>query len=349
LINKLFSKKILEVEVRDIGTNIVDRSLFDANEFNNILANGLEIRGIQLIHHSLIHYSTKFRNSNTARVVNAFLDIFHNIDITQSNQLVLNSDEGSEFQSKSTEVIAVGLSIFLTTKLFKIKRNQINSIEVSGKRCDFRFEKSNLEYLIESKGRKGSISEAISDIFLKKTNSAVNSPKYGVISKLPRDGNPAKIVIIDPPYEASGITKKIIIQNLLYYYSNLTRLSGFWRLSDLLLKRYDDIKNSVFLESFDNVHLELGNVYKFGEVKNIKIENLEFEYFFSYGDNKGFNLEKDEMSVNISIDKKLLNILIEQDFDKLIEYKLNSNTLRYENKIISVNDDGSLLSFNLNL
>ncbi len=51
----------------------------------------------------------------------------------------------------------------------------------------------------------------------------------------------------------------------------------------------------------------------------------------------------------MSIDKNLLNILIEQDFDKLIKYKLNNYTLNTENKIISVNDDGSLLNIELNL
>ena len=120
MINKLFSKKKIDVEIRDIGNNIVDRTLFDSNELNNILNNGLEIRGIQLIQHSLIHYSTKFRKSKWKRFNNAFLDIVDNIEISTDGKFILNSDEGSEFQSKSTEVIAVGLSIFLTTKLFKI-------------------------------------------------------------------------------------------------------------------------------------------------------------------------------------------------------------------------------------
>lgn len=340
--NKLVSKKKIDVEIRDIGNNIVDRTLFDSNELNNILNNGLEIRGIQLIQHSLIHYSTKFRKSKWKRFNNAYLDIADNIEISTNGKFILNSDEGSEFQSKSTEVIAVGLSIFLTTKLFKINRNQINSIEASGKRCDFRFVKSNLEYLIESKGRKGSISDAIDDTFLKKNSSTTNSAKYGIISQLPRNGNPAKIVIIDPPYEPKKITRKVMIENLLYYYSNLTKLAGFWRLSNLLYNRYEEIKSSSFLETFENKSIELGNVYKLGEEIEIDLEDKKYKYFKSRGNNN-LNLHINNKKVHFLIDDNLIEILVSQKFNELIEYQSESKVLSYENRLISVENDGSVL------
>jgi len=42
---------------------------------------------------------------------------------------------------------------------------------------------------------------------------------------------------------------------------------------------------------------------------------------------------------------QFIDILVDQDFDKLIEYKLESLITIYENKIVSISDNGSMSSF----
>ena len=64
-------------------------------------------------------------------------------------------------------------------------------------RTDFSAIKNGMEIIFESKGRKysGAINAAIKDVFTKKANHASQS-KYGVVSHLPRNNLPAKIIII---------------------------------------------------------------------------------------------------------------------------------------------------------
>ncbi len=46
---------------------------------------------------------------------------------------------------------------------------------------------------------------------------------------------------------------------------------------------------------------------------------------------------------------QFIDILVDQDFDKLIEYKLESLITIYENKIVSISDNGSMISIDRNL
>ena len=68
---------------------------------------------------------------------------------------------------------------------------------------------------------------------------------------------------------------------------------------------------------------------------------------FTRDSNLNFNLGNNKF--NFLIDNQLIDILVDQDFDKLIEYKLESLITIYENKIVSISDDGSMISIDRNL
>ena len=165
-LRRLFKKRTIPVSFFSTPDAPLDISLFDSPEYLKISRQGFSIKGIQILHSASVHYFPKHRDKCYRRYWNSYLDIFHNISDTSYEGLFLNAGEGAEFQAKSSEVIAVGLCISLACRLLDVKVAQISVIEGSGKRCDFSLIKGGLEYLIESKGRKGSVASARSGCLL---------------------------------------------------------------------------------------------------------------------------------------------------------------------------------------
>jgi len=162
----IFKKRNIPVSFKDYPGNEVDTSLFVSSKYKNIRKHGISKTPLNIIHSAAIHYQGRFRTSSSLRFLNAFFDVITSIDKYRDGKLYINDIESNEFQQSSSEVIAVGLCIEFTSEIFNINKNRIDLIEDTKKRCDFRFIKNSLEYLIESKGRKGSTNQAIKDVFL---------------------------------------------------------------------------------------------------------------------------------------------------------------------------------------
>ena len=287
----IFRKRNIPVIFTDYPEHNVDISLFDRSKYNQIRQYGLSKSPLNIIHSSAIHYQGRFRKSKSMRLLNAFLDIFTSVGEYGDGKLYFNDIESNEFQAKSSEVIAVGLCIEIMSELFNINKNLIYLIEDVKKRCDFRFIKNSLEYIIESKGRKGSTTQAINDIFMKKQNYSSSFPKYGVISSLPRDGHCTSVNVIDPAFEPRRISREERIQKMLSYYSRLSYTTGFWRMGDLLSERALAIGKGAPLEQFDGKELEYDNIIKIGNAIEIRVGDFRSQVFFPKGDGFGFNLD----------------------------------------------------------
>jgi|GEM_PF-3314438 len=346
----IFSRKSVPTEFRDIEPNhSVNTSLFNTTHYDEINEEGLKVSLFKIMHSAAVHYQTRFRKIKPARFLNAFLDTISSYaPKSGGNKLYLDDSQSSELQAQSTEVLGVGLSISLVSKLFRINKNRISVIEGSGKRCDFTFEKNNVEYLLESKGRKrkSSIKSAIDDIFQKKQQYP-HSRKYGVVSYLPRNQNPVSLVVVDPENEKSNLDRKDLILRLLKYYSREAILAGFWRLSSLLNSRIEALEEGISISEFEDVPLDYQGVAKIGTGYNIMINPLSIETFFNPNKDIGFRHETENKRYFFALDSKLIQILEQQNYSSLLNYPENislNGIYSIGNNQFSLNTDGSVLA-----
>jgi hypothetical protein len=345
-----FSNKTINVEFRDFHpNNLVDVSLFEQPVYQEILNNGLLLSPIKVIHSAAVHYQGRYRNNPTFRFLNAMIEILPSFSsLPEDANFYLNNSESNEFQTQSSEVLGVGLSISLTTKLFGISRNRIAIIEETGKRCDFTFEKNNKEYFIESKGRKNtrSINRAIKDVFEKKILYQNNS-KYGVISFLPRNITPISIIMVDPESQEISINRDDLILRLLIYYTRQSLLAGFWRLADLLNQRVKLIQQGVFISEFENRALDYRNIAKLGNSYTISFGNIDIQTFFNADSRIGFRKIIENHQLFYALDRNIIDILENQNYESLLNYRYRDSVEQTlvvnETNYFSLNNDGSIL------
>lgn len=347
-IRKWWESRLVHVKFIDYPpSNIIDKSLFEPKAYSKISNVGLSISPLKMIHAASVHYSGRFRTSMSMRFISAFVDVSNSVEpFSHDGRLYFNESESNEFQAKSTEIISVGLSIALSADLFGVNRNRIGLIEGSGKRCDFYFIKNGLEYLIESKGRKGHTGSATKDIFEKKEQSPAISPKYGFISKIPRGDKATTIDVIDPVFTPKQISRDELIRRLLIHYANISALAGFWRLSELLEKRVYAINMGREIESLDGLEIDYENILKFGGVVHISAGGRNF---FSF-DSQNLSSQKKRAvfarlfkgsKAVLYMEESLIKILSIQDYQSLITYELQVS--EFEEPDISFSTDGSIL------
>lgn len=344
-----FQNRNIPVEFRDVPpTHLVDTTPFESSVYNSIKSNGFSVSPFKLIHCAAVHYQSRFRKSGSLRWLNSFIELKTSLSNNNTNGLYLTDIESNEFQTRSSEVVAVGLSVFLITKLLNINTNRVCTIEGTGKRCDFSVIKNGTETIFESKGRKNSsaINTAINDIFNKKTNHSSQS-KYGVVSYLPRNNSPAEVIVVDPEINDNEISRKDTILRLLIYYTKLSYLAGFYRLADLLNIRIEKILNGSNINEFENVSLDYQNIFKIGRGYEISYQDFSMVTFFPSKREHGFYHKIDNKIYFLSMDKRLIKILEQQRFDDLLEYRCTSESDVIidvnQNNFFSVNTDGSVL------
>jgi hypothetical protein len=138
----LFRKRNIPVAFTDYPGHLVDTSLFDSSRHASIATSGMSKSPLNIIHSAAVHYQGRFRKWKSMRYLNSFIDIVTSVDEFKDGKLYLTDHESNEFQTRSSEVIAVGICIELTSELFNINKNRIDIIESTGKRCDFKFVKT---------------------------------------------------------------------------------------------------------------------------------------------------------------------------------------------------------------
>lgn len=346
----LIRRRLVPVSFRNIApTHIINITPFDQNKYDELRNDGLRISPLGVIHSASVHYQGRYRNSPSLRFCNAFIDLFAALSPNNFNHnLCLNDTESSEFQTRSSEVVAVGLCVNLAAKLFNINYNRIILIETTGKRCDFHLHKDGNIYLLESKGRKhySNINSAIDDVFTKKQVNQVN-PQYGIISHLPRDGSPASIIVVDPENEYVKIGIEEQVADLLTYYAKYASLAGYWRLANLLYQRVDAIRSNVPLSEFNKVPLDFENVYKLGNSYTITYGDIHFDFFRAKDSSIGFSSEYNNIAFFFALDRGLINLLVQQRFDDLLHYELQtgefSNNFNNIEDLYNINMDGTIL------
>lgn len=345
---RLFTEAKVRVDFVDYPpNNVIDRTLFDATCYSDITSHGLSTRPIKLIHCASVHYQPRYQNSPSQRFLNAFFETKTSFRSNATGSpLVLGNGQSPELKKSASEVLAVGLCLDLSTKLFDIPLNRINVIETSGKRCDFVFDKSGRRYELESKGRehKNQINAAIQDVFNKKANS-VSLSKYGFVSHLPRDNSPVTLTIVDPEGEPIIPTPEESIVRLLAYYAKASRLSGFWRLADLLNIQVEVIQSGVSLSNLEGKALDYENIIKLGRGYELRSDSFIMETFFPVDPTIGFRDEDDGRISFVSLDKRLLELLERQNFEAILDYRPSFGTqgiIESNAGNFSVNNDGTV-------
>jgi hypothetical protein len=341
----------IPVEFREIlPDHPIDATPFESSIYNNVKLDGISISPLKLIHYASVFYQSRFRKNISMRWLNSFLELKTSLSNGSSSELYLSDTESNEFQTRSSEVLSVGLSVFLMTTLLKINNNKISTIEGTGKRCDFSAIKNGTEIVFESKGRKNkdAINAAIKDVFSKKINHSTQF-KYGIISNLPRNTESASMVVVDPKTQENEYTRDKLIIRLLIHYTKQAYLAGFYRLADLLNIRIQKLLNGSNLSQYEEIPLDYKNIYKIGKAYEISYKDFSLVTFFPSSRELGINQIIDDNVFFLSIDKDLIKLLEQQRFNDILEYQCPA----YSDNIIetnqrnyfSINMDGSVLSF----
>ncbi|WP_338890540.1 hypothetical protein [Aeromonas rivipollensis] len=342
---KLVKERTVPVDFVSYPGNPVDTTLFNQVKYTEIDTDGFKVSPLKIMHSATVHYQGRYPNSVSLRFINSFIEMIASIENYNSDGLLyFNNNENGEFQTRSSEVISVGLCIALSSKLFDVNKNRFRLIEGGGKRCDFYMVKDGLDYLLEAKGRKGSISSAVRDVFTKKANYNAISPKYGIISKIPRGESPTSIEVIDPEFIPQEVPRKELIRLLLMHYSKVADVAGFWRLSELLLERSQAIFNGVEISLIENKQLDYDNVLKLGRSLEVYNNDISCKVFFPRGNNSGFRKEFDGYVSLYPMEERLIEILNSQNYEELISYNYKEQILNdSDDTFMSVSNSGSIL------
>lgn len=342
-----FRSRHVPVEFRNFPEYPIDTSLFDTVSHNRIVHTGFfECSPAELLQAAAIHFQGRYRTSRPHQWLNACHEVLPSLELNMrgSQHLCLNSNESSEFQAKSTEVIAVGLGLALSQRLFRIKYQDISTIEGTGKRCDFSFQKNGFSYVLETRGRKreGQIDTAIDDVFEKKAHHS--GAKYGFVSHLPREGEASSVIVVDPPVDAQPVEEWEHIARLLRYYSSASRLSGFWRLSDLLNERADALAETKDLAQFDERPLEFGNIEKLGHAIEVKSRGISAQFFVPRDQGNEGLFAYEGYAFVIGLVPELFELLQAQDFRGLLNLRSPDVHPSSDTIAANINDDGTIFA-----
>lgn len=322
---------------------------FDAQAYREIKQHGLFLTKLNLFHYASIHYQSRNANSPSGKLWNTF-DAWRAISpslINSSGSFLFSDHEDSELQKQSSEVIAVGFANHLMHRLLNVNSNRINKLPIQGvrKRCDFEVLKQTKRYIFEAKGRKREydLKYAKQEIADQKAAYDKDIAKFGVITHIPRDGTPTKIYVTDPEVNLPKINRHYIIISLLQFYSSAARLAGFYRLSEKINQRLIDIEAMANdTKVFNGRGLDYSKTVKLGKSITFFVGEHGYESFFSPNLEMGLKLQfRNGKMLIFGMESEILEILDEQDFDKLLTYEIPNE---FKNgRSYSVLDNGSFL------
>ena len=156
------------------------------------------------------------------------------------------------------------------------------------------------------------------------------------------------ICLVDPENNNNEIPRKDAIIRLLIHYTKLSFLAGFWRLSDLLNIRIEKLLAGSNIDEFENVSLDYQNIYKIGRGYEIRYQDISMVTFFPSMRDHGFHQKIDNQVYFLSLDKRLIELLEQQRFKDLMEYKCISEADDIidinQHNFFSINTDGSVFS-----
>lgn len=322
---------------------LIDTTLFDTFAFNRISSKGINVSVWSLLRCAAVHYKGKHKSPLT-RNKHARLETRDAFGRSSVGSLKLRKESRSEFEAKSTELIAVGICVRLATKLFNINRNRINPIVGSGTRCDFSCIKHGKTFQLEAKGRECDVLKTMANVFWKKHVMNTCQPKYGILSELPRNGGSAEVYVVDPETEIGEVSDFDVIIRLLSHYSRVSDICGFYRLSLLLEKRAKQIVAVGSIETFHQQSLNYENIMKLGTHINILTDGFSAELFASRDARRIFEFIHETHTARFAMDSVLLQILESQDYVRLLEYSFFSDDDFQSNDVMfSAGNDGCIL------
>lgn len=325
----------------------IDINYFDNLSYQQIKNNGIWLTDYNLIHYASIHYQSRFKNDIGRRfryTLDTIEPSLNNNPVNQNNRFYFSANEDIELQKQSSEVIGVGFAIALSHKLFNINLNRINKIGGRGnrKRCDFEILKNSQKIIVESKGGKQALNALRNNILKQKNNYVDALAKYGIIAKILRNEDPVSLYIVGPDKIINENNINYIIINILKHYSKTARLSGFYRLSQEINKRLNDIKgkgnNALY---FNKKEINYNNIVKLGRSYEIMYDNYRFRTFFAPDKEIGLKyITSDEKILFFTMEENLINILEKQDYNMLLNY-----SLEYEGHLgdLSIFNNGTFL------
>ena len=212
----------------------------------NLLTTGLRVRPIQLVHYASAHFLSR-NGFQLTRLGMAFGHLSGALYRNANESLCLRRTGDHEWMGDVSEVLGVGIATLAMCRTLPARFAEISRIDATGPRCDFEVVTNGLTVIYEARGRNSRKRAIAAKAGLPGKKAArPASFKYGLISSLPNDGNPAELFIFDPPADdnVNGPTEDEHRLQIARHYTTMAAHAGLHTLAKSLAKRTSEIRAS---------------------------------------------------------------------------------------------------------
>ncbi|UNC91294.1 hypothetical protein [Candidatus Contubernalis alkaliaceticus] len=327
----------------------------NSSRWNQLCNIGLITNRIRLIHSGAMHYLdySGLDQELKIRIVKAnFSSCYEN-----SSRLKFKRDPSTD-QRKDIGLLmgtAIGVeSILSSSDIIKpANLNKIRHIN-SSKIADFQVIGPGLNQItFEVKGRQNASIEMVRNSCVEQL-ATYPRPKYSFITKIKYNEQSACTCFIDDPeQDFTKSDERTSIVNALRYYSSCMNWAGFYQLAERLYYRSIEIEkeaNQGYL-AFNRKGLDSQLVRKIGvEIDIFKIINQDFGVKLrtfipksTQFDDRGMVIT-DSYRIGFFVTQRLIETLIEQDFQNILGFKEDEITYEEGNMSFDLRQDGTVLS-----
>ncbi len=331
-------------------------SYFDSDKWSTLCSYGFETSKSRLIHSAIL----LFRDSDIHRTykerLNHCVKLFRLCRERNNALIFLNGSSRDRGDFGEALGVAIGAeAIYQSSSI--VKPSNLRIISQTNKSLpDYSIRiRGKVTTKFETKGlQNGSKKVAIKLCSTQLASSA--SPKYAFISRIKYNGSTrCKLFIADPDVEMNECSEKDAIVTALMHYAKCMKWAGFYQFAEALVARAMDIQNSDQFEIYNKVSLDNQLVSKLGITYELFIGGIQRTYRTHIPRNmqdyteEGIFYNQKGFKVGFLVDKNLLEILVNQDFDEILNFDSEEFTNSEGNTTINLMRDGTLMYINIDL
>jgi hypothetical protein len=298
-------------------------------------------------------------------LIPAFEQLYsENIEFSEHG--IKNTSNDDRVKKLTSELIGVGVGIKYSNDLIGYNLNTLNKIPpaVEGKYLDYSFVMDKNLYEIETKGTVSVYSTSmIKDIVEKKRNKREIFLRFGTIAHILDDKEESKseLLIVDDPPSNNNKKKNLdsieFINNYLSYlafivdntqYNKLIRQIKSNKINKIRIKKGKffgtySLNNQDYVGEYFDRRLVIKNIEKSFSKLNDSISKRILKSFF-----KEYTAKIGKHKFFIGIDRRIVDLINDGDFDKLGNFSVHKFLEEHENKYRFLDSDGVLVVKSVN-
>lgn len=332
-------------------------SFFDNERWITLCKVGLITNKVRLVHSGMMHYqnyqSLPTQKEKINRVITVLRSCYENGRSLKFRRLT-DSDEKKEVgeiigTSVGLEAIHSSSDLITAANFNKLPRPARGQTAPDYELCVIGQPIIKLEVKGRQSASIGKAQEACT-----RQLGQFNPPKYALITKtIYNERSSCKLFLSDPEIPLEICSRKKALITVLKHYCKCMFWAGFYQFAQVLIERLAAIERQEDYKIYDGMHLEDMLVRKVGKVYegNINHRIDEKSKLITHIPAELFNkthedvfIKTDGYELGFFVDQQLYQVLNEQDFDKILNYKTQSDTvILSDGTYIDHLDDGTVL------